>query len=205
MPSVSTAADAPPPPLNNSTRNRQKTARLQELVEPIPSHPIYYSSTAVSVRLPPSPPLLGAALEVLSCVAQPASLRLVSVPPRHETVRRFDDPPVPLPALLSRPRPYYRLYTCWYHCRVIVNRLGKWIGRFSFFRSSIGRFRSVFIRVCRRSWRRRQRNNKSTEKQVGFRIRSVFGNRKTDPETVGVDRLQLTEKRFFGFRSQYCM
>ena len=63
----------------------------------------------VSVRLP-FPPLV-AIFGVLSCVAQPAPLCLVPVPPRHETVRRFDDPPVPLPALLSRPRSEHRLYS----------------------------------------------------------------------------------------------
>ena len=52
---------------------------------------------------PPSPPLLVAVLGVLSCVAQPAPQCLIPVPPRHGTVRRFDDPPVSLSALLSRP------------------------------------------------------------------------------------------------------
>ena len=33
------------------------------------------------------------------------------MPSRHEAVRRVDDPPVPFPTLLSRPRPYHRLYS----------------------------------------------------------------------------------------------
>ena len=98
-----------PPPLNNSTRNKAKTARIQGLVEPMPSHPVYHFVSAfvdscISTVAPPSPSLV-AAIGVLNCVAQSACLRLVSVPPRHETVLRFDDPPVPHPALLSRPRP----------------------------------------------------------------------------------------------------
>ena len=50
-------------------------------------------------------------LGVLSCVAQPALLCLVPAPLPYETARRFDEPPVPLPALLSRPRPLHRLYS----------------------------------------------------------------------------------------------
>ena len=43
-------------------------------------------------------------LGVLSCVAQPDSLRLVPVPPRHKTTARsFGDPPILLPTLLKPP------------------------------------------------------------------------------------------------------
>ena len=68
-----------------------------------------HSSTAVTVRLPPTTPSprfpLVAALGVLCCEALPARLRPAPVPSRHEAVRRVDDPLVPVPALLSRPRP----------------------------------------------------------------------------------------------------
>ena len=55
--------------------------------------------------------LLVVALGVLCCVALPALLRLARVPSRHEMVRRVDDPPVPAPTLLSRPRLLHNLYS----------------------------------------------------------------------------------------------
>ena len=61
----------------------------------------------LSTAAPPFPPhpSLVITLGVLCCVAQPAALRVILVPPRHETFRRFDYSPLPLPTLLSRRGP----------------------------------------------------------------------------------------------------
>ena len=83
----------------------------KEPVDPIPNHPVYkFGSEIVDscIRTAPSPPPLlhpVAALRALSCMEQPAYLRLAPVPSRHVTIRRFNDPPVPRSALLSPPWP----------------------------------------------------------------------------------------------------
>ena len=60
------------------------------------------SSIGTAGPLFPHAPSLVITLGVLCSVALPAALRLVLVPPRHETFGRFDDSPIPLPTLLSR-------------------------------------------------------------------------------------------------------
>ena len=63
---------------------------------------------------PPAPVLpLAATLGVLCRVAWSAALRLVPVPhpPRHETARRFDDPPIPRATLHSRRLQQHRIYS----------------------------------------------------------------------------------------------
>ena len=74
-------------------------------------HQIYHfvsafvdSCIGIAALSPLSPPLLVAALSVLSCVAQPAALRIVPVSPCRDTIPRFDDSLVPPPVFLSRPR-----------------------------------------------------------------------------------------------------
>ena len=73
---------------------------------PFRSSAFIYRCLSTAAPSPPSPwfPFV-AALGVLRFEALPALLRLAPVSSRREAVCRVDDPPVPVPTLLSRPRP----------------------------------------------------------------------------------------------------
>ena len=120
---------SPPPPCAVEQISKKQTQtfvihKIQGLVEPTPSHPIYHSLRfCIRWQLlvlyeyhcpspPPTPNPLSPLLASSGSVAQPASLRLAPVPPRHEISRPLRrPPPVALPALLSRPRPKHRIYS----------------------------------------------------------------------------------------------
>ena len=84
---------------------------LYTVVKPVPCHTIYHflsafnSSTAVSNQYGCPPPLPLSSL-LASSAAWPSQLlsasSLCHLVMKHETFRRFDDSPIPLPTPLSR-------------------------------------------------------------------------------------------------------
>ena len=109
---VSTSAVARPPidQLHKREANT-KAARIQGLVAPIPCHPIYrfvyafVDDSCIGAADPSPSPCRRSWHPHLRGVASSSPPRPCATYLTMKTVRRFDDPPVPLSTFLSHPRP----------------------------------------------------------------------------------------------------
>lgn len=107
--SVNTAAVAPPP-IEQLYKRQTKTGKIQGLVEPMPSHTIYHFVSAlvgscISTAAPPNPLLLSPFLASSAAWYN----QLLSVLSLYHFAMKLSaaptTPPLPLPTLVSHPRP----------------------------------------------------------------------------------------------------